>query len=67
MLARTSVHGTEGVTRECLSARELVRDRLMFSEKSLRAIRDQMALLKGKDGTSGQVPDRAIPPATSLP
>jgi hypothetical protein len=67
MLARTSVHATDGVTRECLSAQELVRDRLMLSDKSLRAIRDQMALVKRRDGAARQSPDRAIPPPSSLP
>jgi hypothetical protein len=67
MLARTSAHAGEGVTRECLSAKELIRERLMLSDKSLRAIRVQMALLKKRDGASRQTQDRAIPPATSLP
>lgn len=64
MLARTSAHAEDGVTRECLSARELSRDRLMLSDKSLRAIRGQLALIKKKDGGSQ---DNAIPPMSSLP
>jgi hypothetical protein len=67
MLARSIAHASEGVTRECLSARELVRDRLMLSDKSLKAIREQMALLKKRDGASRPTSDRAIPPASSLP
>ena len=67
MLARSGSHASEGVTRECLSARELVRDRLMLSDKSLKAIREQMSLLKKRDGAPQQLTDRAIPPASSLP
>jgi hypothetical protein len=67
MLAGSTAHAKKGVTRECLSGRELVRDGLMMPDHSLRAIREQMALMKKRDGVSGRTPDNAIPPASSLP
>lgn len=71
MLTRTSEHAEEGVTRECLSARELVRDRLMFSDKSLRAIREQLALMKKRENAalrqSSASPESRVPAMSSLP
>jgi hypothetical protein len=67
MLARSKAHADQGVTRECLSSNELVRDGLMMPDRSLRAIREQLALVKKRDGASGRTPDNTIPPASSLP
>lgn len=62
MLAKSKRHDYTGVTRECLSSRELTRERMALSEKSLNAIRNQIALVKKRKSPARQTaPDEALP------
>lgn len=46
ILTRSASHADEGIAQRRLSARELTAERLAFSQATLKAIRDQMALVK---------------------
>lgn len=65
ILSRSRTHAGAGVTRECLSARDLTGERLSFSDESLQAIRVQIGLVKTTKGSARQTaPGEALPPVT---
>lgn len=66
MVTRSKAHADDGVTRTCLSGRDLTSERLGLSEKSLSAIREQIALVKARKNRQTSA-DGAVPAFASLP
>lgn len=62
MLAKSKAHAGRGVSRQCLSPRELTAEKLDFPGESLDAIRAQIGLLKTKRDSAKEVPSNATLP-----
>lgn len=68
MLTRSKEHAADGVTRTCFTGRDLTRERLGLSERSLSAIREQIGLMKSRQNSARQTsPDQTVPSFASLP